>query len=208
VIGSVLLAMQALLACPTVQSRPITFGPERERLTLDYIRAHYDSAAESIVIHPEMIVVHWTATRTFDEAFAMFDPTELLPSRPELKDAGSLNVSSHYMIDRDGTIYQLMPDTVMARHVIGLNRLAIGIENVGGNEWPLTPAQLSANVALIRCLEAKYPTIHRVIGHFEYVNFRHTSLWQERDSTYLTKKDDPGESFMTALRRALATRSP
>ncbi len=37
------------------------------------------------------------------------------------------------MVDRDGTRYRLMPETYMARHVIGLNYYSIGIENVGGS---------------------------------------------------------------------------
>jgi N-acetyl-anhydromuramyl-L-alanine amidase AmpD len=190
-------------ACPAIHARPIPFGPDRERLTLEYIRAHYDSTATSIVIQPTMLVVHWTSTQTFAEAYALFEPTELPPSRGELEKAGPLNVSAHYMVDRDGTIYQLMPDSIMARHVIGLNRIAIGIENVGGSSFPLTDAQLEANVALIRCLEARYPTIRSVIGHLEYGAFRHTPLWQERDTSYFTRKDDPSESFMRRLRRSL-----
>jgi N-acetyl-anhydromuramyl-L-alanine amidase AmpD len=201
---AIIVAIHAL-ACPAIHARPIPFGADREQLTLRYIRAHYDSAATSIAIHPEMIVVHWTSTRTFAEAYAEFTPTELPPSRAELEKAGPLNVSAHYMIDRDGTIYRLLPDSIMARHVIGLNRLALGIENVGGSRMPLTDAQLQANVALIRCLESTYPSIRYVIGHFEYGEFRRTPLWQERDTSYFTKKDDPGESFMRRLRQSLPT---
>ena len=50
-------------------------------------------------------------------------------------------------MDRDGAVYRLMPETWMARHTIGLNRVAIGIENVGGPRWPLTPEQLRADAA-------------------------------------------------------------
>ena len=39
----------------------------------------------------------------------------------------------------------------MARHCIGLNHVAIGIENVGdGEKLPLTPAQVQADAALVR----------------------------------------------------------
>jgi N-acetyl-anhydromuramyl-L-alanine amidase AmpD len=202
VTAAFVVALQ-LLTCPPVHARLLPFGPDRQRLTLDYIRAHYDSTAERIAIRPEMIVVHWTSTRTFAAAYAMFEPTELPPSRAELEHAGPLNVSAHYMVDRDGTIYHLVPDSLMARHVIGLNRLALGIENVGGSQLPLTHAQLQANVALIHCLKATYPSIRYLIGHFEYGAFRHTPLWQERDTSYFTKKDDPGAAFMRRLRRSL-----
>lgn len=150
-----------------------------------------------------MIVVHWTSTRTLAEAYADFAPAELPPTRTDIQEGGRLNVSAHYLVDRDGTIYQLMPDSLMARHVIGLNRLAIGIENVGSMAQPLTRAQLKSDAALIRCLESRHPTIRDLIGHFEYGDFRHTPIWQERDSSYFTKKDDPGPVFMKRLRRLL-----
>jgi hypothetical protein len=88
----------------------------------------------------------------------------------------------------------------MARHAIGLNRVAIGVENVGGPRWPLTGEQLSSNAELVRYLKGKYPSIQYLIGHNEYLRFRGTPLWEERDSRYVTGKQDPGERFMTELR--------
>ena len=38
------------------------------------------------------------------------------------------------MIDTDGTIYQLVPLTIMCRHTVGLNDTAIGIEHVGRSD--------------------------------------------------------------------------
>ena len=40
-------------------------------------------------------------------------------------------VCAHYVIDRDGTVYQLVPTSIMCRHTVGLNCTAIGIEHVG-----------------------------------------------------------------------------
>ena len=190
-------------SCPVIREQPISFGPDRQRLTLEYIQTHYDPSATSITIHPTMIVVHFTETDSLATAYADFAPAELPPSRADIERGGRLNVSAHYLIDRDGTIYRLLPDSLMARHVIGLNRAAIGIENVGSTRHPLTPAQLRSNVALIHCLKAAHPAIRYVIGHSEYGTFRDTPLWEERDSTYFTTKPDPGQRFMTRLRRAL-----
>ena len=115
---------------------------------------------------------------------------------------GQLNVSAHYLVDRDGTIYKLMPDHWMARHVIGLNHYAIGIENVGGlhSKPHLTAAQAQADADLIIFLKNKYPSIHYLIGHMEYLKFRRTSLWLEKDIHYQTIKSDPGEAFMRRVR--------
>jgi len=89
----------------------------------------------------------------------------------------------------------------MARHVIGLNHCAIGIENVGGTEeTPLTGEQLRSNVRLIKYLKKKYPAILYVIGHYEYTLFEEHPLWLEKDKTYRTTKTDPGIDFMTSIR--------
>lgn len=182
----------------------LPFGPRRAALTLEYIRLHYDPAAGSIRIVPRMIVIHATETPSLDATLQLFRPEELPPARSDIARGGAVNVSSHYLVDRDGTIYRLVPDTIMARHVIGLNRIAIGIENVGGGAYgALTPRQLSADRWLVHELTARYPTIQYLIGHCEYGRFRHTPLWQERDPTYLTPKTDPGAEFMTQLRHAL-----
>jgi hypothetical protein len=189
----------------TIVARPIPFGPHRIQLTLDYIHQHYDSSIATVRINPRMIVVHWTDTPTVDSTLRLFIPDDLPPSRPEIARGGPLNVSAHYLVDRDGTILGLMSDTVMARHTIGLNMIAIGIENVGGGaSGPLTDRQLESDRWLILYLLGKYPAIRYLIGHCEYGRFRHTPLWEERDSTYLTPKTDPGADFMARLRRSVA----
>ena len=72
--------------------------------------------------------------------------------RKNLSHESALNVSSQFIIDRDGSIYQLMPPNQFARHTIGLNYCAIGVENIGGSKQPLTEAQVEANAKLIRYL--------------------------------------------------------
>jgi len=184
--------------------RPLPFGPHRQQLTLDYIRAHYDPSATSIRISPRMIVIHATETASLDSTRQLFEPDELPAFRSDIARGGAVNVSSHYLVDRDGAIYRLVPDTIMARHVIGLNRIAIGIENVGGGAYgPLNARQLAADRWLVQHLTRAYPSIRFLIGHCEYGRFRHTPIWEERDSTYITPKTDPGPEFMAQLRRAL-----
>jgi N-acetyl-anhydromuramyl-L-alanine amidase AmpD len=183
--------------------RPIPFGDQRYRLTLAYIRQHYDPQAEDIMLVPRMVVIHWTGSDSLQSVLATFTPAVLPAWRPDIRQAGAVNVSAQFVVDRDGTIYQLMPECWMARHTFGLNRLAIGLENVGGPQAPLTTAQVAANAWLVRDLVARYPTIDFLIGHHEYGRFRHTPLWQERDPTYFSGKQDPGPLFMRQLRQAL-----
>ena len=136
------------------------------------------------------------------EYIEAFDGEELPSSRRDISGGGSANVSVQYLVDRDGTVYQLMPDNWMARHVIGLNYSSIGIENVG-TLGDLTEAQLKANIELIRQIKRNHPAIEYLIGHSEYRCFEETPFWLEKDRSYRTEKSDPGEAFMQGLRDAL-----
>ena len=191
---------------PKIIQKPICFDALRTNLTQEYIAKHYGIRTKTITIVPQMIVVHWTALDSLTGSYARFYPSTLPDDRQDIAKASLLNVSAHFLIDKDGTIYQLMPETVMARHVIGLNYTSIGVENVGGKhnkEQDLTPAQLQANTALICYLQHKYPTIKYVIGHYEYRKFETFPLWLEHNPHYRTIKSDPGALFMQKLRKNL-----
>lgn len=182
--------------------KPIIFDAERKQLSLEYLEKRHGLKQVEPTIKPRMIVLHWTEIPSVETTFRVFNRSTLPGARKELSNASALNVSSQYVVDRDGTIYRLLPDTVFARHVIGLNYCAIGIENIGGSKSPLTKAQLKANEQLIRQLKAKYP-IDYVIGHYEYTLFRNTPLWKESDPTYSTYKTDPGKVFMQQIRNEI-----
>ena len=189
-------------ASKEIVDKPIVFNEERTELTRTYLLERYGLEQESPAISPKMIVLHWTVIPSLEEAFEAFDPATLPNWRPDIENVSGLNVSSQFMVDRDGTIYSLMPETNMARHVIGLNHCAIGVENVGGTkELPLTKAQLKANIWLVEYLSNKYP-IEYLIGHYEYTNFEDHPLWLEKDETYRTVKTDPGKDFMKKVRKA------
>lgn len=195
------LALAAPAPAPKFDtSQQIQVSPLRQQLILDYIHQHYDSAATSINITPKMIVIHWTAINSLKSTLAAFTP-DVLAGRDDIQRGGRLNTGAHFLVDRDGTIYKLLDETVMARHTIGLNRIAIGIENVGSGS--LTAAQLVSNQQLVRYLVNKFP-IQYLIGHYEYGAFRNSPLWEEKDKTYFTVKLDPGKPFMVALRAGLA----
>jgi N-acetyl-anhydromuramyl-L-alanine amidase AmpD len=188
----------------TIIDLPISFDEERKQLSLEYLEQRYELVQETPAIVPKMVVVHYTVVPTWEKTYHVFFGPKLPGSRTALKGASQLNVSSQYLVDRDGTIYQLLPDTVFARHTIGLNHSAIGIENVAdGDQLPMTDEQLKANAHLIRHLAQKHP-IEYVIGHHEYQRFRNHPLWLETDANYLTEKSDPGDAFMGRLRKKLA----
>lgn len=186
-----------------IQQTPIPFGKKRVELTKDYIKQHYKLDVKNIKIVPKIIVIHYTAINDYKDSLSRFT-SETLPTlkRADIASAGAVNVSAHFMVERDGTIHQLMPLDWMARHVIGLNYNAIGIENVGGENdvQNLTVEQLLANIFLVNYLKKKFNTIEYVIGHQEYKCFEKTKLWLESDPNYRTEKHDPGDIFLRDLR--------
>jgi N-acetylmuramoyl-L-alanine amidase len=182
--------------------RPISFSDWRKAETLTYIRERYDPAAESIVIVPKIVVVHWTAIDSLEKSWAYFNVEKANPARKDLYAGGKVNVGIHFLVDRDGRILRLMPETWMARHCVGINRHSIGIENVGGHRLPLTEAQRRSNARLIRYLAKKYEIRH-VIGHYEYRLLEGTPYWEEKDPAYRSEKLDPGRAFMEKLRAEL-----
>jgi len=186
--------------------KPIDFGTERIEMTKEYIKTHYGFEVDNIEIEPKIIVLHWTADMSFIKSFERLKPQKLFSDRKDIVKASALNVSAHFLVKRDGTIYRLMPENWMARHVIGLNYSTIGVENVGGKgnkKDDLTPAQVKANIALVRYLVNKYPSISTMIGHHEYREMEDTEFWLELDKGYRTKKSDPGDAFMTKIRNAV-----
>lgn len=183
-----------------ILDRPIVYDSVRRALSLQYLKERHGLIKIEPILIPKIIVSHWTAIPTLEDSFNAFNPV-MLKGRKELIGASPLNVSIHFLVDRDGTIYRLMPENLMARHVIGLNWCALGIENVGdGNQFPLTEAQLKANIFLVKYLKKKYNTIEYLIGHHEYTSFQNTELWKETNPNYRTRKDDPGNEFMSKLR--------
>ena len=175
----------------------------REKLSLDYIREHYNLKPERPHIDPRIIVIHWTDIHSFEDSYRTMYPSTISSQRDDIASAGNLNVCAHFLIKRDGSIFQLLPLPYFARHVIGLNYHAIGIENIGSDSLPLTDEQLASNTALIRCLLDEYHGIQYVIGHYEYQLFENGPLFLEIDPNYRTIKSDPGKAFMKKVGKEL-----
>ena len=183
-----------------IKPMPIEFTKKRVDLTKQYIKNSYGLDVKDISIIPKIIIIHHTASDNLIESFNRLNPEILLSDRKDITNAGNLNVSAQFLVDSNGTIYSLMSETNMARHVIGLNLSSIGIENVGGNKKSLTAEQLKANIELVKYLKEKYKTIEYLIGHYEYQNFANHPLFLEKDAKYRTIKQDPAVGFMEELR--------
>jgi len=78
----------------------------------------------------------------------------------------SSKVSAHYIIDRDGTIYQMVNEDDMAWHCRGTNENTIGIEITGRMEQSISLAQTGALIQLVRDIMVRHsiPRQH-IYGH-------------------------------------------
>jgi N-acetylmuramoyl-L-alanine amidase len=98
-------------------------------------------------------------------------------------------VCAHFIVDRDGTIYQLVSLKWMCRHTVGLNDVAIGIEHVGFSDAEILgrPRQLRASLRLTRWLQARHGIRRRdVIGHSESLTspYHHERVARLRRQTH------------------------
>lgn len=192
---------------PSNQLKVDTFpilSENKINLTKAYSKRFYNT--EEFTLTPKMIVVHYTAIPTLEETLTYFKPDSLENSRKNIRNKSVLNVGIHYVVDKDGSIYSLLPDTVLGRHIIGYNQVSIGIENVALDSTELTDAQVVSNVKLIHYLSAKYDSLDYLIGHSEYIDttLDHYALFKSLDPTYLPyEKPDPGKTFMDKIRNRL-----
>lgn len=127
-----------------------------------------------------MVVLHYTGMRSADEALERMCDSEA-------------KVSAHYMIDTDGTVTSLVPETKRAWHagksywrgVTDINSASVGIELVNpGHEWgyePFTDDQMVALMPLMADILDRYDIPRaNVVGHSDIAPAR---------------KMDPGELF-------------
>ena len=178
---------------PRIVWRRIPFGATRRAQMRGYSRRHYGLNTAALR-DPKVIVEHYTASGTFASAFNTFAanaPDVELHERP--------GVCAHFVVDRDGTIYQLVSLRLMCRHTVGLNYTAIGIEHVGFSDAEILgrPAQIRASLRLTRWLQERYGIRRRdVIGHAESLSspYHHERVARLRTQTH-------GDFARPAMRR-------
>ena len=159
----------AAAARPRMKQTPIPFGTNRKRQMKAYARRHYGLNTH-LLREPRVIVQHYTASTTFSSAFNTFASNARDPELRELP-----GVCAHFLIDRDGTIHQLVDLRFMCRHTIGLNHRSIGIEHVGTSDAGVmgNPRQFAASLRLTRWLMQEHAIQRRdVIGHAESLSSR------------------------------------
>ena len=167
---------------------------------LAYAQEHYGLETFELV-DPKVIVEHFTGGTTFDPVFNTFAANQ--------SDLGELpGTCAHFVIDTDGTIYQLVPLDLMCRHTAGLNYTAIGIEMVGQSDQDIlgNPPQRTAALDLTLWLMQQFHVqLRNVIGHNESLT---SPLHQERVPSFRCQThEDWNHADMEIFRRDLAERA-
>jgi beta-N-acetylhexosaminidase len=192
-------ASRPIVARPAIVQRPIPFGAKRRAEMRAYARRHY-GIDDFHLRDPKVIVEHYTATDTFQSAYATFANDARDPELHELP-----GTCAHFIVDKDGTIYQLVALTIMCRHTVGLNWTAFGIEQVGltAGEILDRPKQYGAVVRLTAWLRCRYGiALRNVIGHNESLSspYHHEDVAALRRQTHA----DWTRAEMTPVRARLA----
>ena len=197
-----------------IVDKPVIFDAQRKYLTVTYREKHTGDCDhnvkgidECIKIEPKIIVLHMTDLKTFSDSFGYMNEPVLNEEREKLisRSYDRLNVSSHYLIDKDGTIYRLMPENYMARHAIGVNHNSIGIEHVGMNQEGPTIEQLESSTKLVEYLMSKYNIgLENIYSHQSTSELKEKSspLFIEKDENYFEPKKC-GQKILTQVKQRL-----
>lgn len=124
------------------------------------------------------IVLHYTTSPNVDGTISWFqDPRS--------------KVSAHYVIARNGDIYQMVRDADSAWHARSANAESIGIEHSAGLDDQMTPEQEASSIALLRWLVGVYKLRWEDVDGHRFVPGNNT--------------DCPGHLFGEASEAALRT---
>ncbi len=184
----------APISRPKTVWKPIPFGPKRRSQTARYSKRHYGLRTWQLT-GPNVIVEHYTGSDSFLSAWYTFAGDR--PFMGELP-----GVCAQFIIDRNGTIYQLTSLDTMCRHTIGLNWTAIGIEHVGTSDAQVLHdrRQMLASLHLTVWLMQRYRiSIGNVIGHSESI---YASYYREHVASFrCVNHSDWSHRHMTVYRR-------
>ena len=168
-----LLALAALLAaCAPIPTIPTI--PTRMISTIPTIR--WQASPNFDPRRPNLVIIHHTSNTNSAQALRTL-------TSPERK------VSAHYLIDRDGSIVQLVAEGDRAWHagkswwggISDVNSVSLGIELDNSGSEPFADAQIDALLALLADIGQRYPIpAANFIGHADVAP---------------TRKDDPSLLF-------------
>ena len=153
---------------PPIVWKPIPYGAKRKDEMAAYSKWHYGKRTWALT-DPKVIVEHYTDGTSFSGAWNTF-------ASDSVHNGEKPGTCAHFIVDTDGTIYQLVHLDVRCRHAIGMNWTAIGIEHVGTSDRMVlnNHAQMRSSLRLTLWLMQRFRiNVGNVIGHNETVDSSH-----------------------------------
>ena len=156
----------------------------RKHVSFGFKTSQPKRAVKALIIHS-----------TFNASFPNTQQPDTFSVEGALKQFQQYGVAAHYLIGRDGVVYELVEPNNVAYHAgksvlpdgtTAVNSCSIGIEimctyNVGPNL-----AQYASLRKLIDQLDAQYKFKY-ILGHFEIAPGRKTDPWHFVDQGYFRK---------------------
>ncbi len=152
-------------------------GDERDACLIPMPNSWWEGYRPSKIEPISALILHHTSQATDEECIELFQ-------KPESR------VSSHFLVGKDGRLYQFVSLEDRAWHAgpsllhgrMALNRTSVGVEITGdGNAYPFTQAQIETVVRLVGVLTAMFDIqAPWIVGHQHIAPDR---------------KDDPGALF-------------
>ena len=178
-----------------------------------YFRRHYGDPR--LTFKPSMLVMHYTVVPSASATWNGFRRGANMSAG----DYGTVrgHVSVQLMIDKDGTIYKLMPLNRRCTGAYGVNHVALSVEMVARTESDLLsrPEQVLSSFRLARYLMSRFDIpLKKVVSHAEvgrgevpeYLDLA-DSAWPDRYPPS-SARTDPGETYMAWLRKWLRHHPP
>ncbi|MCQ4310996.1 1,6-anhydro-N-acetylmuramyl-L-alanine amidase AmpD [Pseudomonas stutzeri] len=164
-----------------------------------------DGEISLLVIHNISLPPGCFGTGKVQQFFQNCLPTE---EHPFFEEIATLQVSAHFLIERDGAITQFVSCLDRAWHA-GISRFdgrdscndfSLGIELEGTDDAPFSEAQYEGLIQLCHLLQQAYPAItpDRVCGHSDIAPGRKTDPgpafdWQRLRATAIVAWDCPAK---------------
>ena len=207
VIQPAVVTVPSAVTAPVLRLVPefIAFTLRRKNEMAAYSLRHYGASLWRL--SPSIIVLHFTESDTASSARNTFANDS--PNLEELP-----GTCAHFVVAKNGDVWQIVPTSIRCRHTIGLNDKAIGIEIVqrsygNGAHWAdqqilNRPAQIGAVLALVRSLQRQYGiSTSNIIGHAmanQAPQFRDLQGWRNNHTDWQT------QDVLEVRRRLAATR--
>jgi hypothetical protein len=194
-------AVATLAVRPPITYDPIRYSAKRKRQMAAYAWRHY-GIRTSAFSAPKQVILHYTVSPNYSSVHNWFNANSKSPGNGGTRKE-SPGACTHFVIGKNGTIYQQVPLDVMCRHVVGLNNVAIGIEFVemrSASNILRRPKQTAAGLALVRWLQSTYGiATSDVIGH----SMANQSRFFTDNQGWFNDHDDWHRSQVRTFRRQL-----